>query len=211
MKICIYGAGAIGGYLGAEGDAGDARAKAEARARENARENANATRGTEDARESGDDDAGEMREGARARRTREMMVKMSSARGAAEAPTRAKPSRNIFADAQRRQWCRERQTTARRGGAPSAKLGATALRCSNKRFVEELRLRETLERHGGCVNCVSWNEDASLLISGSDDMTVCVWGLGSVWFGLSLVGSVWWRSEERRVGKECRSRWSPYH
>src|SRR3712207_9052847 len=21
----------------------------------------------------------------------------------------------------------------------------------------------------------------------------------------------WWRSEERRVGKECRSRWSPYH
>ena len=23
--------------------------------------------------------------------------------------------------------------------------------------------------------------------------------------------SVWARSEERRVGKECRSRWSPYH
>jgi len=175
------------GRVTAEGDAGDARAKAEAREREHARENANATRGTEDARESGDDDAGEMREGARARRTREMMVKMSSARGAAEAPTRAKPSRNIFADAQRRQWCRERQTTARRGGAPSAKLGATALRCSNKRFVEELRLRETLERHGGCVNCVSWNEDASLLISGSDDMTVCVWGLGAK---MPLKGSV---------------------
>src|SRR3989449_7227735 len=28
-------------------------------------------------------------------------------------------------------------------------------------------------------------------------------------------GDIWWgrvnRSEERRVGKECRSRWSPYH
>src|ERR1043165_766569 len=24
-------------------------------------------------------------------------------------------------------------------------------------------------------------------------------------------GPLWWRSEERRVGKECRSRWSPYH
>ena len=24
-------------------------------------------------------------------------------------------------------------------------------------------------------------------------------------------GGSWWRSEERRVGKECRSRWSPYH
>ena len=23
--------------------------------------------------------------------------------------------------------------------------------------------------------------------------------------------SLYWRSEERRVGKECRSRWSPYH
>src|SRR5256885_287035 len=29
----------------------------------------------------------------------------------------------------------------------------------------------------------------------------------------SLLGTVrdYWRSEERRVGKECRSRWSPYH
>src|SRR6476620_11005113 len=24
-------------------------------------------------------------------------------------------------------------------------------------------------------------------------------------------GRCWMRSEERRVGKECRSRWSPYH
>src|SRR6266576_3411994 len=24
-------------------------------------------------------------------------------------------------------------------------------------------------------------------------------------------GSCYWRSEERRVGKECRSRWSPHH
>src|SRR2546422_8147796 len=26
-----------------------------------------------------------------------------------------------------------------------------------------------------------------------------------------LFRTVIWRSEERRVGKECRSRWSPYH
>src|SRR3712207_9251263 len=26
-----------------------------------------------------------------------------------------------------------------------------------------------------------------------------------------LPRSLWGRSEERRVGKECRSRWSPYH
>src|SRR5258707_8748207 len=27
----------------------------------------------------------------------------------------------------------------------------------------------------------------------------------------ALIGSLGFRSEERRVGKECRSRWSPYH
>src|SRR3712207_9189424 len=27
----------------------------------------------------------------------------------------------------------------------------------------------------------------------------------------AMHGLVGWRSEERRVGKECRSRWSPYH
>ena len=29
--------------------------------------------------------------------------------------------------------------------------------------------------------------------------------------GKSNVLNAFWRSEERRVGKECRSRWSPYH
>src|SRR3712207_8318733 len=27
----------------------------------------------------------------------------------------------------------------------------------------------------------------------------------------TVMETVWERSEERRVGKECRSRWSPYH
>ena len=42
--------------------------------------------------------------------------------------------------------------------------------------------------------------------------------LGKLWSVLIPVGTVAWRmslfsarSEERRVGKECRSRWSPYH
>src|SRR2546430_11700921 len=28
---------------------------------------------------------------------------------------------------------------------------------------------------------------------------------------LARIGTAFFRSEERRVGKECRSRWSPYH
>ena len=30
-------------------------------------------------------------------------------------------------------------------------------------------------------------------------------------FPILLLTGNQWRSEERRVGKECRSRWSPYH
>ena len=54
-------------------------------------------------------------------------------------------------------------------------------------FVKGLRLSARLEKHGGCVNAVSWNEDASYLISGSDDLCVCVWSMGT---GFPLKGSV---------------------
>src|SRR2546427_8399310 len=36
------------------------------------------------------------------------------------------------------------------------------------------------------------------------------WATGSATVGLGVIGAAM-RSEERRVGKECRSRWSPYH
>ena len=35
------------------------------------------------------------------------------------------------------------------------------------------------------------------------------WAILAVWHAISASSSL--RSEERRVGKECRSRWSPYH
>ena len=34
--------------------------------------------------------------------------------------------------------------------------------------------------------------------------------VGKTW-ALKYFGQKYFRSEERRVGKECRSRWSPYH
>ena len=39
-------------------------------------------------------------------------------------------------------------------------------------------------------------------------------GVLALWLGIMKIGEkagVVNRSEERRVGKECRSRWSPYH
>src|SRR3989449_11524441 len=37
-------------------------------------------------------------------------------------------------------------------------------------------------------------------------------GLAAMTLPLATLATIWaMRSEERRVGKECRSRWSPYH
>ena len=48
--------------------------------------------------------------------------------------------------------------------------------------------------------------DLTKTVSGAD--TFIEWKLVTTWpKGLPGLG----RSEERRVGKECRSRWSPYH
>ena len=38
-------------------------------------------------------------------------------------------------------------------------------------------------------------------------LSITMLGVMAMWCGIMEVA----RSEERRVGKECRSRWSPYH
>src|SRR3712207_9464196 len=42
-------------------------------------------------------------------------------------------------------------------------------------------------------------------------LTCCCCLLSTISLGLYLRTNCYPRSEERRVGKECRSRWSPYH
>ena len=46
------------------------------------------------------------------------------------------------------------------------------------------------------------------IVSGSLDTVITV---GMAWHGVTTYKAGLLRSEERRVGKECRSRWSPYH
>ncbi len=43
------------------------------------------------------------------------------------------------------------------------------------------------------------------------DMILCGDSMGMIVYGHNGTVPVTMRSEERRVGKECRSRWSPYH
>ena len=57
------------------------------------------------------------------------------------------------------------------------------------------------------------NEEQLLLRLGIDFRTIRPRYIGPplAQYKDGSVDTVWGRSEERRVGKECRSRWSPYH
>src|SRR2546426_1535415 len=57
------------------------------------------------------------------------------------------------------------------------------------------------------VSGVIWVLLANLVISGAGLQSVAWIVIGVVAFCIVMQS----RSEERRVGKECRSRWSPYH
>src|SRR6202167_6476462 len=67
------------------------------------------------------------------------------------------------------------------------------------------RRRRHTRCHGG------WSSDvcSSDLFANIDDQ--CVGCCGLVRCAPAERAASTWRSEERRVGKECRSRWSPYH
>ena len=42
--------------------------------------------------------------------------------------------------------------------------------------IRNLAKAQHLERHTGCINTITWNEDGSKLASGSDDRSIVVWG-----------------------------------
>ena len=57
---------------------------------------------------------------------------------------------------------------------------------------------------------LSKEEQISLMVCEAAD-TDSIIILGFLSYILSIQNTAFYRSEERRVGKECRSRWSPYH
>src|SRR5258707_8388153 len=64
------------------------------------------------------------------------------------------------------------------------------------------RLRWVLAGHAGAVHGLAFSPDGQILASATMFGVIHLWNTAN---GKEL------RSEERRVGKECRSRWSPYH
>ena len=79
-----------------------------------------------------------------------------------------------------------------------------------KGIKEEVATRSDVKKLEAKVNAASEWKDPNTLIhmSGYADVGYVD---GDKKIGSFTVGSFSPRSEERRVGKECRSRWSPYH
>ena len=67
-------------------------------------------------------------------------------------------------------------------------------------------------RYGTRGNLAMLPEDAfTFLASAGKSPGMAAFTIGADWLYFHRAYFAWERSEERRVGKECRSRWSPYH
>ena len=75
---------------------------------------------------------------------------------------------------------------------------------------EVIRLVPAIRRHGLKVVALTGNPNSTLAKLADVHLAVPC-GKEACPFGMAPTNSTTARSEERRVGKECRSRWSPYH
>ena len=87
--------------------------------------------------------------------------------------------------------------------------------------VEARKELRTIKGHSDCIYAVAFSPDGKSVATSSYDKLIKLWNVESgqeirtfkdhidAIYALAFTRDG--RSEERRVGKECRSRWSPYH
>ena len=80
--------------------------------------------------------------------------------------------------------------------------------CGDFFFQAEDGIRDRLVT--GVQTCALPISVEQLMRLGIQVVVVDEYSVGDAWKAMRTIGR-WVRSEERRGGKECRSRWSPYH
>ena len=78
--------------------------------------------------------------------------------------------------------------------------------CRPKRIPLEKRHIDSVISSLTGINCADIGQDEAARLTGLEDKLS-----ESIVGQQTAIKSLCSRSEERRVGKECRSRWSPYH
>jgi WD40 repeat protein len=68
-------------------------------------------------------------------------------------------------------------STANKGDSPPQQRHATTAKPSySDRLIGSYSVTKTLSGHSGCVNSIEFSDDGSLLMTGSDDRSVCIYG-----------------------------------
>ena len=96
------------------------------------------------------------------------------------------------------------------GGVPVPPMsqGLARQAAITNHFYLELTLEQRMDPHSDPDNLDTWN---AFFANRRERELARYEGDGPPPVNHNEAGRRVWRSEERRVGKECRSRWSPYH
>src|SRR5256885_17271814 len=102
----------------------------------------------------------------------------------------------------RRDWVRH---VEKKNAPPSAPVDVS--RQSAGLNFKKVEQKQTIFEVAASKSTDFKGQDASLL----EDVRITIYGKAGDRHDIIHTQSCKYRSEERRVGKECRSRWSPYH
>ena len=83
---------------------------------------------------------------------------------------------------------------------------------TNVEAIDPTQIHQVAEyKHEIALTAIRVDPTDRFVAAGAEDLDIQLWDLEDGRQRTLKGHKSWVRSEERRVGKECRSRWSPYH